>query len=209
MEAPADAGRSKPMHQARLENPMAASTTNGPAVAGLQLTLAVLASTKNEAAVGALLPALDSPYVAIQDGASEGHPRPSQSDRSARNSAAPARPRRPLAAHHRRTARPHVARAARRAVEHGRADVHQRLQCDVVVPRIRSGCALVTAAEDETNPNAELAARTLLALADLLYEELSVARDFSHHRDPQSVRRTLPDRWKARCSVSVGISAKR
>ncbi len=51
--------------------------------------------------------------------------------------------------------------------------------------------ALVTAAEDETNPNADLAARTLLALADALYEELAVPQEFSHRRDPQIVRRNF------------------
>ncbi len=48
---------------------MAAPTQSAPVSGGLALTLAMLTSTKNEAAIGALLPALDSPHTVIQDGA--------------------------------------------------------------------------------------------------------------------------------------------
>ncbi|HEX4149418.1 MAG TPA: HEAT repeat domain-containing protein, partial [Pirellulales bacterium] len=50
---------------------------------------------------------------------------------------------------------------------------------------------LVTAAEDEANPHAELAAKTLLSLCELLYEELSSPRDYHLRRDPQLVRRNV------------------
>ncbi len=49
--------------------------------------------------------------------------------------------------------------------------------------------ALITAAEDESHPNADLAAATLVELADLLYAELAGPRDYSNRRDPQLVRR--------------------
>src|SRR6185369_1362717 len=48
--------------------------------------------------------------------------------------------------------------------------------------------SLILAAEDETNENAPLAAKTMLALADLLYEQLSGPRDYNDRRDPQLVR---------------------
>ena len=48
--------------------------------------------------------------------------------------------------------------------------------------------ALITAAEDESNPNRELVAATLLKLAELLYEELAAPRDYRNRRDPQLVR---------------------
>src|SRR6185295_18870574 len=48
--------------------------------------------------------------------------------------------------------------------------------------------ALITAAEDETHQRASLAAETLLALTQLLYEELSAPRDYNNRRDPQLVR---------------------
>ena len=50
---------------------------------------------------------------------------------------------------------------------------------------------LITALEDESNPSADLAAETLLALAHLLYEELAAPRDYRNRRDPQIVRRNV------------------
>lgn len=48
---------------------------------------------------------------------------------------------------------------------------------------------LITAAEDQANPNAAHAANTLVSLADVLYEELTGPRDYRQRRDPQLVRR--------------------
>ncbi|MBL8828654.1 MAG: HEAT repeat domain-containing protein, partial [Planctomycetaceae bacterium] len=60
---------------------------------------------------------------------------------------------------------------------------------------------LVNAAEDEANPLADLAATTLLSLADLLYAELHNPRDYKLRRDPQMVRRNI--------AVSLEESVKR
>ena len=48
--------------------------------------------------------------------------------------------------------------------------------------------ALINAAEDESNPNRDLVADTLLQLAELLYDELAAPRDYRNRRDPQLVR---------------------
>lgn len=48
---------------------------------------------------------------------------------------------------------------------------------------------LLAVVEDPANPRAELAAQTLLELADLLYEELVTTRDYRRRRDPQTTRR--------------------
>jgi hypothetical protein len=50
---------------------------------------------------------------------------------------------------------------------------------------------LITAAEDRTNPQAELASETLLKLCESLYEELAAPRDYRKRRDPQVVRRNV------------------
>jgi HEAT repeat protein len=51
--------------------------------------------------------------------------------------------------------------------------------------------ALVNSAEDTSNPQAELAADTLLNLAQLLYEELAGPRDYNERRDPKMVRKHI------------------
>jgi len=47
---------------------------------------------------------------------------------------------------------------------------------------------LVTAAEEHHNPNRDLAAGAILALAETLYDEVVTPRDYRNRRDPQSVR---------------------
>ena len=47
---------------------------------------------------------------------------------------------------------------------------------------------LVTAAENVASANADLAAETIEALADLLYEELAAPGAYGHRRDPQLLR---------------------
>jgi len=170
---------------------MAASTTSDPAVAGLQLTLSVLTATKNEAAVSALLPALDSPHAAIQEGAL----------RAILDRRSPLGQREVLRRLHEHSERWRPIIDERRgrmslALRDGLLSTDAQTcvnACDAMLwfREYDLAGALITAAEDESNPNCELAARTLLALADLLYEELSVPRDFSHRRDPQTVRRNF------------------
>jgi hypothetical protein len=51
--------------------------------------------------------------------------------------------------------------------------------------------ALINATEDKTNVHADLAARTLVKLTELLYRELASPRDYRRRRDPQLVRRHI------------------
>lgn len=63
--------------------------------------------------------------------------------------------------------------------------------------------ALIAAAEDDGHHNADLAAQTLLGVANLLYDELSTPGDYSRRRDPQiGAFRTRRPRWKLRYSGS-------
>jgi len=46
---------------------------------------------------------------------------------------------------------------------------------------------LITAAEDQNNAQADLAAQTLLSLSEMLFEELDAPRDYRNRRDPKAV----------------------
>ena len=155
---------------------------------GLACTLAVLADTKNEAAVAVLVPALDSSDVAIQEGAL----------RALLARRSPVGQREILRRLHR------GGEPWRKVIGEGRGQLTQALR-DAVLGADAQMCAnacdailwfreydlmqgLITAAEDEANENATLAATTLLSLADLLYEQLSGPRDYADRRDPQLVR---------------------
>lgn len=161
------------------------------AATGLELTLSVLASTKNEAAVASLLPALDSSHPVIQEGAL----------RALLDRRSPTGQREILRRLHEHSQRWRPIIDERRgrmshALRDGLLSTDAQMcvnACDAILwfREYDLAGALVTACEDETNPNANLAARTLLALADLLYEELAAPQDFSHRRDPQIVRRNF------------------
>jgi hypothetical protein len=168
-----------------------AALTKTPAVQGLQLTLAVLTTTKNESAIGVLLPALDSEYPHIADGAL----------RALLDRRSAAGQREILRRLHEHSARWRPIIDERRgrmsyALRDGLLSTDPilcQLACEAVLwfREYDLSAVLVNAAEDETNPNAGLASKTLLALADLLYEELAQPKEFSHRRDPQLVRRNF------------------
>lgn len=163
-------------------------TPSPPKLFGLQRTLSVLTETKNEAALGILIPALDSSDQTIQENAL-----------------------RVIIARRSLVGQREVLRRLHRGGERWRqiiGDGHGHLtqaMRDAVLGADAQMCAnacdgilwfreydlmqsLITAAEDDANENAGLAAKTLLALADLLYEQLSGPRDYSDRRDPQLVR---------------------
>ncbi len=152
-------------------------------------TLDLLAKTPNEAAIGALIPALDSTEAAIQEGAL----------RAILDRRSPTGQREVLR-------RLHVVDDSwRQIIDERRGRMTHALRDAVLstdLQMCRNGCqailwfheydlvpALITAAEDESHPNADLAASTLVELADLLYAELAGPRDYSNRRDPQLVRR--------------------
>ena len=160
-----------------------------PAKVGLSKTLDLLAKTPNEAAIGLLIPALDSADTTVQEGAL----------RAILDRRSPTGQREVLKRLHTagdRWRQIIVERGGR--MTHGLRDAV--LSTDLQM--CRNGCqaivwfheydlvpALITAAEDESHPNADLAAATLVELADLLYAELAGPRDYSNRRDPQLVRR--------------------
>ncbi len=155
---------------------------------GLAATFRLLTKTKNEAAVGVLVPALDSAHEMIQDQALV-----ALLDRHS------------VAGQKEVVRRLHELNPRWEAIvdeRHGRMAAALR---DAVLATdsqlCQNGCrailwfheydllpALVNAAEDESNPNRELVATTLLQLAELLYDELAAPRDYRNRRDPQLVR---------------------
>lgn len=158
---------------------------------GLQTTFELLAQTENEAAVEILMPALDSPAQAIQQGAL----------RSLLE-------RRSLAGQREILNRLHEVDDGWKAIiEEHRASMSQALRDAVLDPSPQlcaNGCqailwfreydllpALVNAVEDEANPNAALAAATLLDLADLFYSELSGEGPWRQRRDPELLRERM------------------
>jgi HEAT repeat protein len=158
---------------------------------GLQTTFKLLSKTENEAAVQVLLPALDSAQRPIQEAALRA-----------------ILERRSLVGQHEIVRRMHTLDEGWKAIiSEYRGRMSQALR-DAVLdsdPQIcANGCqailwfqeydlipALVNATEDDANPNSELAANTLLSLAELLYEELASPRNCRLRRDPQLVRKNV------------------
>lgn len=161
---------------------------------GLRKTFRVLAATENEAAVKALIPAVDSAHAEIREGAVRA-----------------ILERRSLVGQHELLCRLHTLDERQKALiaekpgrlAHGLRDAV--LDSD---PRVcRNGCeailwlreydlmpALINALEDDSNANADLAASTLLRLADLLYDELASPRSRGNlRRDPLVVRRGVTE----------------
>jgi HEAT repeat protein len=156
---------------------------------GRETTFAILASTKNEAAVNVLTAALDSAdrdvhmraiNALIKRRSSAGHREllrrwPQLSDRW--KSQIAERPGR-------------ISGAVRDALVGN--DRQLRIHaCDAVlwIREFDLIPALLTVAEDDGNPQAELAAQTLLSLCEMLYEDLAAPRDYQQRCDPHSRRR--------------------
>ena len=155
----------------------------------LATTFQVLTTTGNEAAVRVLIPALDSPNAAIQEGAL-----------------------RAILARRSRTGHREVVRRLHSmpdwwakviAEQHGRMAGALR---DAILSTDRQMCvngcraavwfceydlaaAVLNVMENRTSGNADVATETLLALVGGLYEEVSAPRDLADRRDPQFVRR--------------------
>jgi HEAT repeat protein len=157
----------------------------------LAKTMQVLAATGNEAAVDVLLVALDSPHAEIQEGAltalldrwsavgqREVVRRWNRWDESRKNIICE---------------RPGRIHDALRDAILGHEPQLFTNACDIVLWAKEYDLlpALLTASEDRGNPLGDEAARTLLALADLLFEELASPRGYLARRDPQLIRQHL------------------
>ncbi|MEO8494425.1 MAG: HEAT repeat domain-containing protein [Planctomycetota bacterium] len=154
---------------------------------GLDVTLSVLAKTQNEAAVRLLLGALDAPDREVQVGAL----RALLARRSVTGQ------RELLGRWHTLSKRwkkivadssGRLSSAIRDALLGPEEQLH-RNACDAVLTLAEYDAipALITAAEDNANPQAEHSAETLLLLADALCDALAAPRDYQNRRDPHVV----------------------
>lgn len=156
---------------------------------GLATTFRVLAKTRNEAAIGVLIPALDSAHVAIQEGA-----------------LAAILTRRSQAGHEEVLRRLPTMNERWKTVigQHpGRlTHVLRDALLGAAPPMCQNACqaallyreydlipVLLTVLEDRGNPIGDAAAETLTALIGQLYEELTKRREAASRRDPQTLRR--------------------
>ena len=155
---------------------------------GLKVTMSVLAKTQNEAAVRVLLGALDVSDPDVQIAAL-------QAILTRRSATAE---RELLRRWHQLSKRwkniiadsaGRLSSAIRDAILSTDEQLH-RNGCDAVIALREYDMipALITAAEDKSNPLAERSATTLLLLADALCEELAAPRDYQNRRDPHLVR---------------------
>lgn len=158
---------------------------------GLEITFGVLTKTSNEAAVDVLISALDSSSREIQEAALQAI----LSRRAASGQREIIRRLHAVDEHWKGIIaenRGRMSQALRDAVLDADPQLVQNASQAILwfqeydlIP------TLVTAAEDDSNPHAQLAAETLVALCDLLYEELASPRDYHLRRDPQLVRRNV------------------
>ncbi len=158
-------------------------------MSGLAATFGVLARTDNEAAVSLLIAALDSPRAALQEaslGAILDRRSPAGQREILRRLPAQGDRWRPTID----ARRGRMATALRDAVL-GSDPQLCASACQAILwfHEYDLMTALLTAAEDETNPNSKLALDTLVELARLLYDELAQPRDYRNRRDPQTLRR--------------------
>lgn len=155
---------------------------------GIQTTLGFLTGTGNEAAALVLIPALDSPCGKIRDGALEAllgrHELDGQREIVRRWHTLSEDWKKIVAARPGR-----VTRAVRDAILSSDTSLCAN-GCNAVLALREFDLlpTLLKGAEDDANPHAKLSARTLLRLADLLYEELASPRDYAIRRDPQLLR---------------------
>ncbi|MEQ8786840.1 MAG: HEAT repeat domain-containing protein [Pirellulaceae bacterium] len=152
------------------------------------MTFQILAKTGNEAAASVLLTGLESPHRAIQEGALRGllarRSHVGQRELIRRWDDLSDRWKSIVAETPGR-----ISGAVRDAILSGDKQLCEN-GCDAVLHLREYDLlpALINAAEDGSNPHGDLVARTLLQLAEQLYDELAAPRDYSRRRDPQLVR---------------------
>ncbi len=158
---------------------------------GLATTLAVLQKTENEAAVRALVPALDSPNPAIQDGALKALLL--RRNRAGHREVLRRFPRMP--ARWKAIVRRHQGRltGALRDAVLGIDPQACLTACEAAVwfREYELIPTLLNALDDRGRVPIEALASTILELALNLYDELASPRDYNSPRDPQVVRRHL------------------
>lgn len=156
---------------------------------GLSKTLEMLVKSRNEAANDILLPALDSPYRSLREGALHTILR-----------------RRSPAGHRELVRRwPTLTDEWKDIVAQYPGQITGVLRDAILsadTAMCECGCeallhlreydlipALINAAEDDANPHAGLAGQTLLRLSQILFEDQAQPRDVRNRRDPHVMRR--------------------
>lgn len=157
--------------------------------AGLDITLALLARTENEAAVGVLLAALESPYPAIRLGAL----------RALLDRRSPLGQREVVRRLHTMDEswktvlleyRGRMTRALRDALLGDEPQARTNACHGVLLFKEYDLIpALLAALPAADRASADLLSRTLLELVELLYQDATQPRDYTDRRDPQLVRR--------------------
>ena len=155
---------------------------------GLKTTFDVLAKTRNEASIGVLIPALESPHRWVQEEALT-------AILKRRNPAGQREVLRRLQTindHWKEIIRNHSGRMAT-VLRDAVLGTDEQMCANACQAALWFGeydlmPALVNAVEDPSNPNAATVAQTIVQLAELLYQELARPRDYQNRRDPQRVR---------------------
>ncbi|MBC8350512.1 MAG: HEAT repeat domain-containing protein [Planctomycetes bacterium] len=168
---------------------------------GLELTFSILSKTQNEAAVAVLLNALDSTDRNVQAGALGAvlsHRSPTGHRELLRRWHALSKRWKKLAS----DSPGRLTSAIRDAVLSSDEQLHAN-GCDaaIVLREYDLIPALLTAAEDSSNPHADRSAETLLQLVSAMSAELAVPRDYRNRRNPHLVR--------ARAAGAIEQSANR
>jgi len=169
------------------------TTVNGDKTVakGLEKTFRLLTKTKNDAAVSVLLTSLDSARSEVRDGALC-----ALLDRRGDAGGKELLERLPsMDEHWKEIIR---ARSGRMTGTLRNAVVgSDEAECETACQAIVEFCdydlmpALINAAEDPSNPMADLMAQTVIELAEQLYDELARPRDKRGRRNPQAVRRSV------------------
>ncbi|HQU44475.1 MAG TPA: HEAT repeat domain-containing protein, partial [Pirellulales bacterium] len=158
---------------------------------GLSITFDLLARTENEAATGLLLHALESPDRHVSEAALRTLLK-----------------RHSLAGHQQLLRRLHALDPQWREILHEYRGTMSHALRDALVSGDNQSCAnscqailwfheydlmpaLINVLENESNPNAPLAAETALKLAELFYDDLAGTHNFRPRQDPRTLRRHL------------------
>ena len=156
---------------------------------GLATTLELLANTDNEAAVQVLIPALDCPDQAVQEGALVAllKRRTAAGGREILDRLAQMKPEwKTIVRQH----RSRMTGAIRDAIlDDDRTVCEKGCRAAVTFRDYDLAPTLLTVLDSPDQPHAELAATTTLELVQALCDELAGGRDPSDRRDPQMVRR--------------------
>jgi hypothetical protein len=156
---------------------------------GLSITLDLLTGTANEAAVNVLIPALDSPKTAIQEGALIAllKRRTAAGGREILDRMSRMKPEWKTIIRQHRGRLTGALRDAILSTDAGHCE--NGCRAAVVFRDYDLVPTLLTVLDSSAQPNADLAARTVLELVESLCEQLVGGRDPSDRRDPQMVRR--------------------